>query len=131
MAKLFQKANILTTLMNVGIGGAANVAMDTVVANVEALKSLDPKWLQGIKIAVGVLGGSLTSNKVLRAATDGIATVGASELVSGLINSEDTPGGGNDGTAGLSPGTIGRLRLGNHSFMRRNRVSGIPEVMGK
>lgn len=127
MAKLFQKANILTTLMNVGIGGAANVAMDTIAAKVDFLNTLDPKWLKGIKIAVGVLGGSLTSNKVLRAATDGIATVGASELVSDLVNGEDAPAA----PAGLAPGTIGRVRLGNRSFMRRGRVSGVQEVMGK
>lgn len=128
MAKLFQKQNVLTTLMNVGIGGAANVAMDAVVANVEALNTIDPKYIKIGKIALGVLGGSLTSNKVLRAATDGIATVGASEIVSELINAEAAPA---PAPAGLPAGTIGRIRaLGNRTFMHRG-VRGVPEVMGK
>lgn len=127
MAKLFQKQNILTTLMNVGIGGAANVAIDAVVSNVDALNTIDPKYIKIGKIALGVLGGSLTSNKVLRAATDGIATVGASEIVSELINAEAAPAP----AAGLPAGTIGRIRaLGNRTFMHRG-VRGVPEVMGK
>ena len=129
MAKLFQKQNILTTLMNVGIGGAANVAIDAVVSNVDALNTIDQKYIKIGKIVLGVLGGSLTSNKVLRAATDGIATVGASEIVSELINDEAAPAP----TAGLAPGTIGRLRtLGNRAYMHRSRgVRGVPDVMGK
>lgn len=128
MAKLFQKQNILTTLMNVGIGGAANVAVDTIVANVDALNTINSKYIKIAKIGLGILGGSLTSNKVLRAATDGIATVGASEIVSELINAEEAAPAP---AAGLPAGTIGRLRtLGNRSFMHRG-VRGVPQVMGK
>lgn len=121
----FKKKSITDTLVNVGIGGAANVAMDYVVNSVEALKSMDSTTINAIKIGVGVLGGTMTSNKMLRAAVDGIATVGVSNLVAGLMDS--TPAS----PAGIPANTIGAVRLGNRKFSRR-RVSGIQDgVMGK
>ena len=120
MKNPFKKSNIVDTLVNVGIGGAANVAMDYAFGQVDALASLGDTTKHIVKIAVGALGGSLTSNKYLRAAVDGIATVGASELVSSYLPTA-TP-------SGLPSGTIGRIaraRLGQRGFARRARVAGV------
>lgn len=126
----FKKKGITDTLINVGIGGAANVAMDYVVSSVEALSSLDSKTINAIKIGVGVLGGTMTTNKMVRAAVDGIATVGVSNLVASLMDGTTST----SGTAGIPNGTIGAFRLGNRNFVRRGnlRVSGLnADVMGK
>lgn len=126
----FKKKGITDTLINVGIGGAANVAMDYVVSSVEALSSLDSKTINAIKIGVGVLGGTMTTNKMVRAAVDGIATVGVSNLVASLMDGTTST----SGTAGIPNGTIGAFRLGNRNFVKRgnSRVSGLnADVMGK
>lgn len=126
----FKKKGITDTLINVGIGGAANVAMDYVVSSVESLSSLGPKTINAIKIGVGVLGGTMTTNKMVRAAVDGIATVGVSNLVASLMDGTTST----SGTAGIPNGTIGAFRLGNRNFVRRGnrRVSGLnADVMGK
>lgn len=126
----FKKKGITDTLINVGIGGAANVAMDYVVSSVEALSSLDSKTINAIKIGVGVLGGTMTTNKMVRAAVDGIATVGVSNLVASLMDGTTST----SRTAGIPNGTIGAFRLGNRNFVRRGnrRVSGLnADVMGK
>lgn len=134
MKNPFKKSSAIDTLINVGVGGAANVAMDYVVNQVEALSILDPKIINGIKIAVGAIGGSMTTNKTVRAAVDGIAVVGASNLVDELVN------GGDDDTdpkdpvktpSGIPYGTIAaRYRMGQRGF-RRKSVNGISSVMCK
>lgn len=118
MKNPFRKQGIIDTLVNVGIGGAANVAMDYAVAKIDALSSLDQTTINAVKIAVGALGGSMTKNKYLRAAVDGIATVGVSNLVAGYINQSEP-------ASGLPEGTIGRLHMGQRGFRRARRVSGV------
>lgn len=127
----FKKKGITDTLINVGIGGAANVAMDYVVSSVDALSSLNTKTINAIKIGVGVLGGTMTTNKMVRAAVDGIATVGVSNLVASLMDGTTST----SGTAGIPSGTIGAIRLGNRNFAQRRgsrSVAGLgADVMGK
>lgn len=112
MAKLFKKKSIMDSLVNVGVGGAANVAIDyawnalgDTVASLAEYKDI-------IKVAGGALVGSMVSGKVARAAADGVATVGVSNLISGLM-------GTNAGTAGLPAGTIGSVRAGNPYFGKK------------
>lgn len=129
----FKKQGIIDTLTNVGIGGAANVAMDYLVDSVDSLKTMDSTTINAIKIGVGVLGGTMTTNKMIRAAVDGIAVVGVSNLVQGLLDdtgSEKGTGTGADksGMGGLPGGTIGRLRLGNRYF--RKTAPGVAGVAG-
>ena len=122
----FKKKSIIDTVVNVGVGGAANVAIDYVVNQVEAIKSLGDTTVNLIKVAAGALVGSMVENKVARAAADGVATVGVSNLISGLMADE--------GAAGLPQGTIGRVRLGNRAYKRVHRgAAGTPTagVMGK
>lgn len=126
----FKKQSIIDTVVNVGIGGAANVAIDYVVNQVDAIKSLGDTTVNALKIVAGAAVGSMVSNKVARAAADGVATVGVSNLIAGLM-ADETPS--SDGTSGLPYGTIGRVRLGNRAFRRAHKVSGVNagSVMGK
>lgn len=117
--KLFKKASITDTLINVGIGGAANVAVDYVFNMVAGTSKVsgegdsatpataeEPMFSDTtkniIKVVGGAVVGSMISNKLARAAADGVATVGVSNLLSGLME-EDKP------TTGLPYGTIGRV----------------------
>lgn len=125
----FKKQSIVDTVVNVGIGGAANVAIDYVVSQVEAIQSLGDTTINAAKIALGAVAGSMVSNKMLRAACDGIATVGVSNLVKGLM--DDTTS--KETTSGLPYGTIGRVIPGNRAYRRARKVSGVgaATVMGK
>lgn len=129
----FKKQSIMDTMINVGVGGAANVAIDYVVDQVEAIKALGDTTINAAKIVLGSVAGSMVSNKILRAATDGIATVGVSNLVKGLITGDSSVTPDTDATSGLPYGTIGRVRPGNRAYRRANKVSGVgaSSVMGK
>lgn len=126
----FKKSSIIDTVVNVGIGGAANVAIDYVVSQVDAIQSLGDTTINAGKIALGALVGSMVSNKMLRAAADGVATVGVSNLIAGLMNESDSkPASGLPyGTVGLPYGTInGRRRVvpGNGAYRRAAKVGAI------
>ena len=130
----FKKQSIMDTVVNVGIGGAANVAIDYVVSQVEAIQSLGDTTINAAKIALGAVVGSMVSNKMLRAACDGVATVGVSNLVSGLLADSATPTSGMPyGTIGLPKDTVGRVIPGNRAYRRAHRkVSGVANcVMGQ
>lgn len=126
----FKKSSIIDTVVNVGIGGAANVAIDYVVSQVDAIQSLGDTTINAGKIALGALVGSMVSNKMLRAAADGVATVGVSNLIAGLMNESGAqPASGLPyGTVGLPYGTInGRRRVvpGNGAYRRAAKVGAI------
>lgn len=129
----FKKQSIMDTMINVGVGGAANVAIDFVVDQVEAIKALGDTTINAAKIVLGSVAGSMVSNKVLRAATDGIAIVGVSNLVKGLITGDSTADAGAEAASGLPYGTIGKVRPGNRVYRRAHKVSGVgaSSVMGK
>lgn len=118
MKNPFKKNAIVDTLVNVGVGGAANVAMDYAWAQIDALAGLGTTTKHAVKIAAGAILGTVTNNKYLRAAADGVATVGVSNLINEYMPTETaTP-------AGLPNGMIGRvIRTGNKSF--RRRVAGV------
>lgn len=88
MKNPFKKSSITDTLVNVGAGGAANVAFDYLY-NLTGL-SLGDTTKNIVKVAIGAFGGSMVSNKIARAAADGIAVVGVSTLISdNLIGTGD------------------------------------------
>lgn len=127
----FKKQSIIDTVVNVGIGGSANVAIDYVVSQVDAIQSLGDTTINAAKVALGAVAGSMVSNKMLRAACDGIATVGVSNLVKGLMDGTSST----ETTSGLPYGTIGRVIPGNRAYRRARKVSGVggaaAGVMGK
>lgn len=116
MKNPFKKSSIVDTIINVGVGGAANVAMDYARAQFSTLASLEDTTYNAIKIAVGALGGSMSKNKYVRAAVDGIATVGAANLISGYIAPDAAPAEGVP--------FIGRLRAGQRGYRRAIRGTG-------
>ena len=120
MKNPFKKSSIKDTVVAVGVGGAANVGFDYLY-NLTGL-SLGETTKNAIKIAGGAILGSMVSSKIARAAADGIAVVGVSDMIASYM-------GGSTPTAtavttGLPEGTIGRIRLGQKGF-RRARVSGL------
>ena len=123
----FKKQSIVDTVVNVGIGGAANVAIDYVVSQVEAIQSFGDTTINAAKIALGAVAGSMVSNKMLRAACDGIATVGVSNLVKGLMDGDTTS---KEDVKGLPYGTIGRVIPGNRAYRRARKVSGVGAAAG-
>lgn len=125
----FKKSSIIDTVINVGIGGAANVAIDYVVNQVDAIKDLGDTTVNALKIAAGAVVGSMVTDKFARAAADGVATVGVSNLIAGLM-SDTAP---SEGAGALPRGTIGRVRPGNRAYRRAHKVSGLSAgaVMGK
>lgn len=122
MKNPFKKSSITDTLVNVGIGGAANAAMDYAVANVSALAGV-AEYTNYIKLGVGVFGGTMISSKVARAAFDGLATVGASDIIKELIagTTESAPAP----TEGLPFIGATRRRMGQRGF---RSVRGTGEV---
>lgn len=129
MAKLFsKKSGAIDTLVNVGIGGAANVAIDYAVAQFDALSSQTQTVKNAVKIAAGVIGGSMVKNKYLKSGLEGIAVCGVAQLVADQLAENTT-------TSGLPAGTIGRVRMGNRYFRGSRGVRGVAgagnDFMGK
>lgn len=120
MKNPFKKSSVIDTVVNVGIGGAANVAMDYIKANYLGSLELSDTTYNAVKVAVGALGGSMISGKYARAAVDGIATVGAANLINDLLNGESSP---NAETTSGAP-FIGRARMGQRGFRRAIRGTG-------
>ena len=139
MKNPFKKKSITDSLINVGVGGAANVAIDYawdavgVDSMLPASETFSGETIKNaVKIVGGALVGSMVKSKVGRAMADGVATVGVSNLISGLITGGETKE--EQAPAGLAKGTIGRTIPGNRRYIR-NRVSGIGQAanafMGK
>ncbi len=123
MKNPFKKSSIIDTAINVGVGGAANVAMDYVFSRVDALASLEPMTKNIVKIVAGAVGGSMVSNKYVRAAADGVATVGVANLIASYIGEEEVPT--TAVTSGLAKGTIGRAyRMGQRGFRKVSGIAG-------
>ena len=125
MKNPFKKKSITDTLTNVGIGGAANAAIDYVWEQVSALADYD-QYKHLIKVVGGVLAGTMISNKYARAAADGVATVGVSNLVADRIEESGSKDNAGNSTTGLPQGTIGyasRRRAGSAAYARASRRS--------
>ena len=130
MKNPFKTKSIVDTITNVAIGGAANVAMDYIVENVATLK----EWMGGenastgniVKIIAGAAVGSMVSNKYARAAADGLATVGAADLIKSYITS-DTADGGSEAATPAGVPFIGRpgVRMGQRGFRKANNVGSV------
>lgn len=131
MKSPFSKSSIVDTVVNVGLGGAANVAMDYAVENVDALKSLDEQTVNIVKIAVGAIGGSMMSGKYAkytRPAFDGIATVGAANLIKSYITTD----GGDTTTTEPGAGGVNFMgKVAKRGFKKGVRGLGAVTFQGK
>lgn len=139
MKNPFKKQNVMDTVVTVGLGGAANVAIDAVVDsyNESATTPVDDVYVHAGKFVIGAIGSAMVGNRYAKAALDGIGVVGASNLIAYLM--EDTQSKKPDPkpdpkTAGIPYGTIGRIKTPNAGYarrMRRNgRVAGIANMVG-
>lgn len=135
MKKLFKKQSIVDTITNVGIGGAANVAIDYAFSMLpaETQETLGGTTKNIIKIALGAFGGSMTTNKYLRAATDGIAVVGVSDWIGELVEPADKEGDNSSNTNTTSGAPFigtGKVRTGQRGFRKYIRGTGAVAFMG-
>ena len=126
MKSPFSKSSIVDTVVNVGLGGAANAAMDYAVANVDALSTLSEQTVNIVKIVAGAVCGTMIKGKYAkytRPAFDGIATVGAANLIKSYI---DESAGSNTGD---EKGTSGASFIGKTGRYRRYRGTGTVPFM--
>lgn len=131
MKNVFKKNNVVDTAINVGIGAVANIAVDYAVSAIDTDNTWDPMYVNGGKFLVGVVGSTMIGEKMVKAALDGVAVVGLSNLVNDLMNGDDS---GDDKTkettSGVPRGTIGRVRRyvpGHRNLarsMRQQKTSG-------
>lgn len=130
----FKKQSAIDCAINVGIGGGANVAIDYVVdmVNEEMEAPIDDLYINIGKFALGAIGSSMVTNKYLKSAMDGIAVVGVSNLVKGLMEDSGTPSGGEPiPTTGVPRGTVGRIvRTPNILYAKKMRKAGGRKVAG-
>lgn len=114
----FKKNSIIDTAINVGTGGAANVIVDMAIESV--LPNTDEMYINVGKFIGGVVLGSMAGkSQMLRAAADGIATVGVSNLVKTLVSSSS-----DEGAAGFKNTAMGRIRPGHARLSRRIKRRG-------
>lgn len=120
----FKKSSIIDTAINVGTGGAANALVDMAVNSV--LPNTDPMYVNIGKFVGGVVLGSMAGkNQMLRAATDGIATVGVANLVSDLVANGFGGSSSGEGAAGFKNDVMGRVRAKHSRLARRIKMRGV------
>ena len=131
--KFFKKQSLTDTLVNVGIGGAANVVadflMNTITETIQGDSKSDeqvmtPNTKNIIKVVGGAVIGGMVSDRYLRAAADGIATVGVSNLISDLMTPVPDSKNDGDSVTGLPNGTIGSSNRIPH-YGRRKGVGDV------
>lgn len=121
----FKKGNVVDTLINVGVGGAGNVAADYIIDSIQkdAKEPWSPDTINLCKFIFGSVGSAMVSNKYAKALMDGFAVVGASNYISSLMAESQT-------TSGVPAGTIGRARYiaPRRTYARRfaGKTSGVP-----
>lgn len=120
----FKKGNVVDTLINVGVGGAGNVAADYIIDSIQkdAKEPWSPDTINLGKFIIGSVGSAMVSNKYAKALMDGFAVVGASNYISSLMADQTT--------SGVPAGTIGRARYiaPRRAYARRfaGKTSGVP-----
>ena len=128
MKKGFKKFNLNSAISNATamvLAGAGSAGIDWLLAKYDVIPGdWDDTVVNAVKVAGGALLASMVDSKTLygipKAAGDGIATVGAYNLVAAMLPKE-TP---TPTPAGLPEGMIGRIRMGQRGF-RRARVAGV------
>ena len=123
--KKFNTKSVIATGTAVLAAGAGSAVADWLLAKYDVIPAEYAEYTNVGKVLIGAVAGSMLTNQIAKSAFDGIATVGAANLVAGWLPTETkeetaTP-------AGLPEGTIsGRLRMGQRGF----RKAGIRGVNG-
>lgn len=122
----FKKQNIIDAAINVGIGGVANVAVDYAVSSIDMLATQSERTINIGKFVLGAVGSTMVSDKMIKAAMDGIAVVGVSNLAKSLMADSTSS---EEGTTGVPAGTIGRVVRRMRPGLRRagrRMIAGVP-----
>lgn len=121
--KSFNAKSAIATGTSVFFAGAGSAAADWALAKWDVIPAEYAQYTNIGKVLVGAVVGSMAKNQIVKSAFDGIATVGAANLVAGWLPEDET----NKETAtpaGLPEGMIGKLRMGQRGF-RRAAVRGV------
>ena len=132
----FKTKNITDALINVGIGGAANVGVDYICTRY--LSTTEQDTIDLVKGIGGAVGSTMVGNRFIKAAFDGIAVAGFSSYIrSQMADSfaeaaaEAAAEKAAEGTSGVPYGTVGRVRYiapraaKARAFANKN-ISGVP-----
>lgn len=132
MKKGFKKFNLNSMISNataMALAGAGSAGVDWLLKKYDVIPGdWDDTVVNAVKVAGGALLASMVDSKTLygipKAAGDGIATVGAYNLVAAMLPAEGNTTPDPSPTTGLPEGMIGRIRMGQRGF-RRARVAGV------
>lgn len=116
--KSFNTKSAIATGTTVLVAGAGSAVADWLLAKYDVIPADYQQYTNIGKVIVGAVAGSMIKNQIAKSAFDGIATVGAANLVAGWLPE------GTKATEGLPEGMIGKLRMGQRGF-RRAAVRGV------
>lgn len=120
--KSFNTKSAIATGTSVFFAGAGSAVADWLLAKYDVIPADYQQYTNIGKVIVGAVAGSMIKNQIAKSAFDGIATVGAANLVAGWLPEDQTKE--TSTPAGLPEGMIGRLRMGQRGF-RRAAVRGV------
>ena len=121
--KKFNTKSVIATGTAVLAAGAGSAVADWLLTKYDVIPAEYAEYTNVGKVLLGAVAGSMMTNQIAKSAFDGIATVGAANLVAGWLPTEtkDEPAA----AAGIDPQSmIGRLRMGQKGF-RRAGVRGV------
>lgn len=122
--KSFNSKSAIATGTSVFFAGAGSAAADWALAKWDVIPAEYAQYTNIGKVLVGAVVGSMAKNQIVKSVFDGIATVGAANLVEGWLPTEAKA------TEGLPEGMIGRLRMGQRGFRRGVRgVNATPAAL--
>ena len=130
--KSFNTKSAIKTGTSVLVGGIGSAIADWLLAKYDIIPADYQQYTNAGKVVVGAIAGSMVKNDIVKSAFDGIATVGAAELVKGFLPTDDSAATENPVT-GLPKGMIGaaaRRHLGQRGFARKvNGVGNTPAAL--
>ena len=124
--KKFNTKSVIATGTAVLVAGAGSAVADWLLAKYDVNPAEYQDYTNIGKVVLGAIGGSMITNQIAKSAFDGIATVGAANLVTGFLPNGATTGSettsiettSTETPSGLPKGTIGRVKMGNKAFKR-------------
>lgn len=118
--KKFNTKSVIATGTAVLAAGAGSAVADWLLAKYDIVPDDYKEYTNVGKVLIGAVAGSMMTNQIAKSAFDGIATVGAANLVAGWLPTETKKDGGEEqkGSGYLPEGTIGRLRMGQRGFRK-------------
>lgn len=116
--KKFNTKSVIATGTAVLAAGAGSAVADWLLAKYDVIPAEYAEYTNVGKVLIGAVAGSMLTNQIAKSAFDGIATVGAANLVAGWLPTDTPKDDPAKPATGLPEGTIGRLRMGQKGFRR-------------